>query len=361
MKIYWDFNLQLFSQEKTEEATPRKRQEARKKGQVAKSPEIASALVMLVAFLSLKFLGPFIYEQLMEFMRSSLVTIAVKDLTVENIHYLVIGSFAFLLKTCLPLMLIVIVIGIISNLGQIGFLLTMEPLTPKLEKLDPIKGFQRIFSKRAFVELAKSLFKVTLIGYLSYITIVQHIEDLILLMKMPPPKIVEVIAGLTYELGIRIAFVLLLIAFADYAYQRWEHEQSLKMSKHEIKEEHKMIEGNPQIKGKIREKQRQMAMRRMMQSIPQADVVVTNPTHLAIALKYDPKRSNAPFVLAKGEGHVAQRIKEMAKEHKVVVMENKPLAQALYKTVDINQEIPPELYQAVAEVLAFVFKLKGKI
>jgi len=361
MEIKWQINLQLFSGEKTEEATPRKRQEARKKGQVARSPEISSALIMLVAFLSLGFLGPLLYQQMIELMRSGLSTIITKDLTVEAVHHLSIGLIILLLKACLPLMLVIMIIALVSNIGQVGFLLTTEPLTPKLEKLDPIKGLQRIFSKRAFVELAKSLFKVTVIGYLSYITINQHIDELILLMKMPPTEIVRVIASLTHKLGIRIAFVLLLIAFADYAYQRWEHEQSLKMSKQEVKEEHKMIEGNPQIKGKIREKQRQMAMRRMMQAIPQADVVVTNPTHLAIALKYDPAKSNAPFVLAKGEGHVAQRIKQIAQEHRIVVLENKPLAQALYKVVEINQEIPPELYQAVAEVLAFVFKLKRKI
>lgn len=361
MNIKWNINLQLFSQEKTEAATPKKRQEARKKGQVAKSPEISSALIMLVSFISLGFLGPLLYKQMLELLRSSLATIATQDLTINNIHHLAIGLIIFLLKCCLPLMLVVIIIALVANLGQVGFLLTAEPLTPKLEKLDPIKGFQRIFSKRALVELVKSLFKVTVIGYLSYITIKEELDQLILLMKMSPPEIVGVIASLTHKLGIRIAFALLLIAFADYAYQRWEHEQSLKMSKHEVKEEHKMVEGNPQIKGKIREKQRQMAMRRMMQDIPKADVVITNPTHLAIALKYDLGKYNAPYVLAKGEGHLAQRIKEIAKEHKIVVMENKPLAQALYKSAEINQEIPPELYQAVAEILAFVFKLKRKI
>lgn len=361
MKMNWNINLQLFSQEKTEQATPKKRQEARKKGQVAKSPEISAALIMLVAFLSLGFLGPWLYRQMLELMRSSLSTIVTQELTISTLHYLSVGLILFLLKCCLPLMLVIVIIALASNLGQVGFLLTTEPLTPKLEKLDPIKGFQRIFSKRALVELAKSLFKVTVIGYLSYVTIKENLDQLILLMKMTPPEIVGFIASLTYQLGIRIAFALLLIAFADYAYQRWEHEQSLKMSKHEVKEEHKMVEGNPQIKGKIREKQRQMAMRRMMQAVPKADVVITNPTHLAIALKYEPGNYNAPFVLAKGEGLMAQRIKEIAKEHKIVVMENKPLAQALYKSVEINQEIPPELYQAVAEILAFVFKLKRKI
>lgn len=361
MEINWKINLQLFSDEKTEEATPRKRQESRNKGQVAKSPEIPSALVMLVSFLSLKFIGPLLYRQMLDFMHSSLSNIVTGDITISFLQNLVITLIIFLAQACLPLMLIIMLVGVVANVGQVGFLLTGETLIPKLDKLDPIKGLQRIFSKRALVDLVKSLFKVTVVTYMSYEIIREHINELILLMRMTPSKIIETVASLTVDLGIRISFVLLLIAFADYGYQRWEYEQGLKMTKQEVKEEHKMIEGNPQIKGKIREKQRQMAMRRMMQNIPQADVVITNPTHFAVALKYDVKKATAPYVIAKGEGHIALRIKEIAKENKVSIVENKPLAQALYKSADINQEIPPELYQAVAEVLAFIFKLKRKI
>lgn len=361
MELNWTINLQLFSGEKTESATPRKRQETRKKGQVAKSPEISSAVVMLTAFMALRFIGPLIYHQMLDFMKSSLIMIADNRLSVASINNLVINLVIFFLQVSLPLMLILMVIGVAANIAQVGFLFTGEPLIPKLEKIDPIKGFQKIFSKRALVELAKSIFKILVIAYVSYATIKGHINELLFLMKMSPPEIVELIAGLTYDLGVRISFALLIIAFADYAYQKWEYEENIKMSKQEIKEEHKMIEGNPQIKSKIREKQRQIAMRRMMQSVPNADVVITNPTHYAIALKYDATKATAPYVIAKGEGHVALKIKEIAKENKIITVENKPLAQALYKSVDINQEIPPELYQAVAEVLAFVYKLKRKI
>jgi len=354
-------NLQLFSEEKTEQATPKKRQEARQKGQIAKSPEVASALVMLIAFISLKFVGPWVYFQLLEQMKSSLSLVVGSDLTIASVHLLVVRLSLFFLQVTLPLMLIIMLTGVAANLAQVGFVMVGEPLIPKLEKINPLKGLQRIFSKRSLVELIKSLFKVFVISYFAYGVIKRHINELIFLMKMTPTEIVGIVANITCELGIRISFVLLLLAFADYAYQRWEQEQSLKMSKQEVKEEHKMIEGNPQIKGKIREKQRQMAMSRMMQSVPQADVVITNPTHYAIALKYDTQKASSPYVLAKGEGQIALRIKEIAKENKIITVENKPLAQALYKSTEINQEIPPELYQAVAEVLAFVYRLKRKI
>lgn len=357
----FQFNLQLFSGEKTEPATPKKRQESRKKGQVAKSQEIPAAMIMLMAFFTLRFLGPYIFYQLSSFMVMCFSTLENHALNIVTLRQIVFALIQVWMKAVLPFMLIVMAIGVAANIAQIGFLFTLEPIQPKFSKINPLNGFKRIFSKRALVDLAKALFKVSIISYVVYSTLKLHINELIFLIQMSPMQIVILLGSLACNLGLRISFVLLVLALADFAYQKWEYEQGLKMSKQEIKDEYKMVEGNPQIKGKIKEKQRQMAMSRMMKEVPNADVVITNPTHFAVALKYDINKSNAPYVLAKGADHVALKIKQIAKENKIMTVENRPLAQALFHQVDINQEIPVEFYQAVAEILAFVFKAKKKI
>lgn len=354
------FDLQLFNQEKTEEATPKRKEEARKKGQVAKSQEIGSAFVILSAFFALKMLGPYIYEQLTAYMRTVFSHFATADFTINQVHILLIEFGVVALKTVLPVMLVVMVISLAVNLLQVGFVLSFEPLMPKLERINPISGFQRLFSLRSVVELVKALCKLTIIGYFVYRFIMRETAQVPQLISADLFDSLRYSSGLVADLALEIGAVILVLAALDYFYQWWEHNKSLRMSKQDIKEEFKQTEGNPLIKGKIKERQRAMALRRMMQEVPKATAVVTNPTHFAVAIRYD-KSMSAPQVVAKGQDFLAERIKQMARENRVTVVENKPLARALYATVEVGETIPPELYQAVAEVLAYVFRLKKRL
>lgn len=354
------FDLQLFNGEKTEEATPKRKEEAKKKGQVAKSSEISSAFVILAGFYTLKLLGVGVYDELARYMTVSFASLATEELTIHTVQLLFLGIGTILAKTVLPLLLVIMLISVVINFLQVGVIFSTEVLMPDFGKINPLTGFQRLFSKRALVELAKSLFKVGVIGYFIYRFAVIQTSDIPKLINMELIDSLKLAASLVIDLAFQIVTVMMILAIFDYMYQWWDHNQSLKMSKEEIKEEMKQTEGNPLIKSKIRERQRAMAMRRMMQEVPKADVVVTNPTHLAIALKYD-KNMAAPLVLAKGQDLLAERIKQIARENKVVVIENKPLARALYPVVEIGDIIPPELYQAVAEVLAYVYRLKKRL
>lgn len=353
-------DLQLFNQEKTEEATPKRKEEARKKGQVAKSPEIASAFVILSSFFALKMLGPYIYEVLTAYMRVVFSHFSTADFTLYQVYILLIELGLVALKAILPVMLVVLVISLAVNLLQVGVVFSMEPLMPKLERINPISGFQRLFSLRSIAELVKSLLKLAIIGYFVYRFIIRETSQVPQLISADLFESLRYSCGLVADLALEIGAVILVLAALDYFYQWWEHNKSLRMSKQEVKEEFKQIEGNPQIKGKIKERQRALAMRRMMQEVPKATAVVTNPTHFAVAIKYD-KTMNAPEVVAKGQDFLAERIKQVARENRVTVVENKPLARALYATVEVGATIPPELYQAVAEVLAYVFRLKKRL
>jgi flagellar biosynthetic protein FlhB len=354
------FDLQLFAGEKTEEATPRRKEEARKKGQVAKSIEINTAFVILAAFFALKMIGPYIYTELSNFMRFMFSHFSTADLTINDIQILFATFGLVFLKTALPIMALITVISIGVGVLQVGVLFSFEPLMPQLDRIDPISGFQRLFSLRSIVELVKSLFKIAIIGYFIYRFISREIFQLPALISTDLHECLRLSAGLIVDLALQIGGVILILGAIDYAYQWWEHNKSLKMSKEEVKEEFKQTEGNPQIKGKIKERQRAMAMRRMMQEVPKATAVVTNPTHFAVAIRYD-KSMTAPEVVAKGQDFLAERIKQVARENRVAIVENKPLARTLYAMVDVGSVIPPELYQAVAEVLAYVFRLKRRL
>lgn len=354
------FDLQLFSGEKTEEATPKRKEEAKKKGQVAKSTEISAVFVILAAFYTLKLLGANLYLELAGYMTEIFSTLTTTDFTINSVQILFLNLSLVLLKTVLPVLLVILVTSLAINYMQVGFIFSTETLMPNFNKIDPLSGFQRLFSKRSLVELLKALFKVTIIGYFIYRFAIIETDAIPKFISMELIDSLKLAGSLIIDLAFQILSVMLVMAAFDYFYQWWEHNQSLKMSKQEVKEEFKQTEGNPQIKGKIKEKQRAIAMRRMMQEIPKADVVVTNPTHLAIALKYD-KTMSAPVVLAKGQDFLAERIKQVARENRVAVVENKPLARALYPVVQIGDAIPPELYQAVAEVLAYVYRLKKRL
>ncbi len=348
------------SEDKTEEATPRKKREARKKGQVPKSKEIGLVLTLLTCTILIDLLSSFASGNLKSTLYYFLNDGIKQDLTYNNLKAI---SLKFLWRFAiiyLPIALPIMVVGILANYMQTGFLFTTEPLKPKLSKLNPINGFKRIFSMRTLVELLKDLVLVTIVGYVGYKFLKDNYVNILNMGNLSIVAIGPAFKSLVVSIFKKITMIMAVIALADYIYQRRTYNKDLKMTKQEVKEEYKQDEGDPQIKGKIRQKQREMAARRMMQAVPDATVVVTNPTHIAVALKYKEGETEAPIVLAKGAGYVAIKIKEIAKESEIPIIENKPLARLMYEEVDINSEIPTGMYQAVAEILALVYKLKGK-
>lgn len=361
MRSYrWTLDLQLFSQEKTERATPKKKQESREKGQVAKSADLPAAFILLFVFLSFLMLTGFFKERLMHLFGLIFEQKLTMEVSSGNVMTLFTDIMIESLILLAPIFAIAVVVAILGTYVQIGFLLTGETLKLKLSKLSPINGFKQIFSMRSVVEFLKNILKLIVIGLIVYLNLWSEREHIMQLARVPIESIFSFTASLTITLGLEIGGLLVVLAVLDYLYQRYEHEKSLRMSKQDIKEEYKKTEGDPLIKGKIRERQRRMALQRMMQEVPKADVVITNPTHFAIALKYDSANMEAPTVIAKGMDYVALKIKEVAKENGVIMVENKPLARALYDRSEIGESIPADLFQAVAEVLAYVYKLKGK-
>lgn len=361
MAMYrYRMNLQLFAGEKTERATPKKRNESRKKGQVAKSMELPAALILFFGFLSFYVFGSYMGDKLMAMLKLIFYDYLTWDMTQGNALVLFQELAIDVLLIVAPLFLIAIVVAVVSNYLQFGFLLTADPLKMKLSKLNPIQGFKRLFSMKSLVELLKSILKMSIIGYVVIDTLWSHKESILQLSELPVTNSLDLTASITLLLGVKIGIILIILAIFDFMYQKYSFEKSIRMSKQDIKDEYKKSEGDPLIKSKIRERQRRMALQRMMQEVPHADVVITNPTHFAVAIKYDASQMEAPTVIAKGADYVALKIKEAAKEHNIITMENKPLARALYAQVEIGESIPAELFQAVAEVLAYVYKLKGK-
>ena len=350
------FDLQRFAGEKTEEPTAKKRADARKKGQVGRSQEVNSAFVLLIGFFGLKLLWDSIYVSIATYTTYVFSNLN-QTVDTENILRIFIGIVLVLAKTAFPIMAFIMIIGLAVNFFQVGLNFNTESIEFKLDKLNPINGFGRIFSKRSLVELAKSIFKIIVIGFFLYRFIHEQILAMPQFMFFDLTTSLALVAEIIFQMAFIVIGVIMIMAFMDYGYQKWQTTQDLKMSKQEVKDEMKQTEGDPQIKGKIRQKQRQMAMARMMKEVPKADVIVTNPTHYAIALSYQQGMS-APLVVAKGQDLVAQRIKEIAREARVPIIENKPLARAIYAAVQIGDAIPQELYQAVAEVLAYVYRLK---
>ncbi|ADC48089.1 flagellar biosynthesis protein FlhB [Alkalihalophilus pseudofirmus OF4] len=354
-------NLQFFADEKTEKATPKKRQDSRKKGQVAKSTDVNTAIILLLVFLFLWFFGgAIIGSTLMDLMKHVFQTYLLMDVTPRSFEAMFKEIVMEAAVVLLPIMLVAMVAGVAASYIQVGPLFTTDPLKMKLSKIDPIKGFKRIFSVRAIVELLKSLLKIAFAGVVVFVILWFNLEDVLLLSQKAVADGFYVIAQLTALMGVAVAVLLLFLSIPDYLYQKYDHEKQIKMSKKDIKDEHKNMEGDPRIKSKRKQKQMEMAMQRMMQEVPNADVVITNPTHYAIALKYDEEKADAPIIVAKGVDYVAQKIKGIASEHDVVLVENKPLARALYANADIGEQVPEDMFKAVAEVLAYVYRLKNK-
>lgn len=345
-------------EDKTEKATPKKRQEARKKGEVAKSRELPSVAVLLASLIALTIFGSYMHTHIKTIMGLAFSLPILNDLNVPDLMAFAREMvFLFILTLC-PLLVAVVVAAILSNIMQVGFMLSGESIKPKMSKLDPIKGFGRLFSKQSFMELFKSLLKLAIVGGVGYLTIKGEMKNLFLLGDMELNSIIDYILVTTFKLFVRCTLAMIFIVAIDYAFQKWDFEKRLRMSKKEVKDELKKTEGDPLIKSRIRSIQLQMARKRMMQEVPKADVVITNPTHLAVALKYDGSVMNAPKLLAKGAGEIAKRIRDLAEKHDIPIVENKELARTLYSIVETGQEIPAFLYQSVAEVLAYIYKLK---
>ncbi|WP_256761357.1 flagellar biosynthesis protein FlhB [Cohnella sp. WQ 127256] len=353
-------DLQLFSGEKTEKATPKKRQESRNKGQVAKSTEIPSALILLACICFMIMLGPFLQKQILALFSDIFLNRMTMDVTDQNVLNLFNHYAIQMLILLAPIFIIVVIVAFASYYVQIGWLFTFEPLMPKFEKLNPINGAKNIFGVRSIVEFLKSSLKLISVGLIVFLTIWSEKKRLMDLAHLPVEDIFSFVTSLTVRLAILVAAMLFVLAIGDFLYQRYEYEKNQKMSKQDIKDEYKNSEGDPLIKAKIKERQRRMAFMRMMQEVPNADVIITNPTHFAIALKYDSTKMDAPTVIAKGQDYLALRIREIAKQNNVITMENKPLARALYERTEVGQSVPGDLFQAVAEVLAYVYRLKGR-
>ena len=347
-------------QEKTEQPTPRKREEARKKGQVARSAELSSVAILMVGLLSMAWLGSYMIGAMSGMMIESFtegMAITLDPLTVRPHITDWTSDFVYIVA---PIIGILGLTAIVINIAQVGILFTGQPLMPKGDRISPLSGIKRILSRRGLVELAKGLFKVALVALMTYATLIWESQQLLRMTDMGIGQIFDLSGGLILDLGFRIVAALLILALLDYAFQRWDYEKNLKMTRQEIKEELKQHEGDPQIRSRIRSIQRETAQRRMMDDVAESDVVVTNPTHIAVALRYDPATMVAPVVVAKGQRLIAEKIKELARQAGVSVVENKPLARSLFKAVQIGREIPAELFKATAEVLAFVFQLKRK-
>ncbi len=344
--------------DRTQKPSARKRRKARKKGQIARSREVPFALTFLILVLVFAYQGANLLRRLEEPFRSFWAAGFGAEITTETVSRIFIQLGWSVLTLAGPILALTFVLSVGGLVGQGGFVFSGEPLKPTVHKLNPAKNVQKIFSKNGLVQLARSLALVGIIVYLSFSVLRDHLGDFGLLAAMDLGSILTVWGSILYQVCLRIAILLVILAAADFAFQRYQHEENLKMTKQEVKDEFKDTEGNPAVKGRIRRLQMEMARRRMMAAVQEADVVVTNPTHYAVALKFDMEVMAAPEVVAKGCDLVAQRIKKIAVEHKVPLVEDVQLARALYQAVEIGEEVPVQLYRAVAQILAYVYKLK---
>lgn len=359
--MYMKVDLQFFAGEKTEKATPKKRQDERKKGKVVKSQDVNTGILLLSTFMILFVFGSYMKNGMLALMTHFFSETIHQDITMQSVRKLLTNASLETAKLLAPVLIAAFIAGFAANLMQIGFLFTTESMNFDLKRMDPIKGFKRIFSMRAIVELLKSLLKISFIGTITFMVIWFYRDKMMMLAFKTPADSLSFFGQVTIVMGLSSILALLFLAVFDYAYQRYDYEKQMRMSKQDIKDEYKNIEGDPFIKSKIKERQRQMSMRRMMADVPKADVIITNPTHFAVAIKYDENEASAPYVLAKGADHIAMKIKEIARAHDIITLENRPLARAMYADVEIGQVIPEQFFQAVAEVLAYVYKLEKKL
>ncbi len=363
------YNLQFFAKdgeggEKTEPATARKLEKAREEGQVAKSQDVTTVVLLLVLFIGLRVFGGFMYhriEGVYHVFYDNMAAYSSEEFTVAR----AMGLFTFGLKEILLIVLPIVAFAVlgafVSVQRQVKWKVTLKPLMPKPSKLNPVKGFKRFFDKSKLFELVKAIAKVAVLFYVAYDSLKDEWGLIYNLYQLELLPALLLVVDTVLWIALKITIVFAILAVVDWVYQKHKFKTDMKMTKQEVKDEYKNTEGNPQIKGRIRRKMQEASRRRMMQALPEADVVITNPTHLAVALKYDKEQAEAPIVIAKGADYLANRIKEMARENHIEIVENKPLARMLYFNVELGEQIPPELYQTVAEILAYVYGLQGKV
>lgn len=347
-------------QDKTEEATPKKKDDAKKKGDVAKSRELPSVTILAAATIFMFFNAKGMTMTLGNNIRKTLLQIPDIISSGDFSSSFISGIITDFLILIAPILIVLMIVSILTNVLQTGFIFSVEALTPKASKIDPIKGMENLFSKRSLVELSKSLLKIVIIGWVAFLAFKKDMSHMIPMLYQENTQIFAQLGELSFNLLVKCCCVILVLAILDFMYQKWDHGQKLKMTKQEVKDEFKQSEGDPMVKSRIRSIQREMARRRMMEEVPKADVIITNPTHLSIALKYKAEEGmKAPVIVAKGANNIAFKIREIASKHNIPVMENKPLAQNLYK-LELGTEIPPQFYKAVAEILAYVYGLKKR-
>lgn len=346
---------------RTEPPTARRRREARAEGQVARSNDLSSSVILLGGLLSLYFLGGRIFGRMVVVMRACLGNTDESVIRPDSLMASGVAAISDVGISMLPMLGAVVVVSILISLIQVGWCPTLKPIKPRLDKLNPITGAKRLLiSPRTLVMTGMNLAKMTVVAAVAYFTLRARLADVVGAAGLDHIAVMLLMGKMLFDLAIRLSIVLFLLALIDYAYQRYQHEKGLKMTKQEVKDEYKSMEGDPKLKSRRRQVQIELALQRMKAAVPTADVVITNPTEIAVALKYDESAMAAPRVVAKGKGFVAQRIRELAIEHRIPIVEKKPLAQALYRTVEVGQEVPPQFYRAVAEILAYVFELAGK-
>lgn len=367
--MIFEYDLQFFAKdgeggEKTEPATPKKLQKARDEGQVAKSQDLNTAILLFILFVCLKLFGGYMLDRirtLFTFTYNNISDYATEDFTVARFMSLLQHGLGEILLIVLPIFALGVLGAFVINVVQVKWKVTFKPMRPKLSKINPISGFKRFFSVNKLVELLKAILKVSVLFYVIYSSLRDEWGLIVNIYQLDLWNAVTLIVDTVLSVSFKIVAVFFVLAFADLKYQRYKFKTDMKMSKFEVKEEYKNAEGNPQIKGQIRRKMMEASRRRMMQALPEADVVITNPTHLAVALKYDKDAADAPVVIAKGADFLAEKIKETARENRIEIVENKPLARMLYHNVELGDQIPPELYQMVAEILAYVYERQGKV
>lgn len=360
--IIREFNLQFFAEEKTEEATPKKKRDARKKGQVVQSKDINQAIQLIFVILTIQITSGWFTKISLEIylIMNDLILDIDQVFNVVTLSVIARDILFKILLMVLPILLVTLVTGVVASYAQIGFLFTIETLKFKLDKINPINGFKRLFSMKSLVEMVKAISKGIVLVYITFSYLNTNMNLILLSFNLEINQFIALLWKFIIVIVLRCAAFLLIVAFFDFIFKKWQQKKESRMSKKEIKDEYKQSEGDPKLKGKIREKQRMMAMSRMMSDVPEADVIITNPTHFAVAILYKSSDGSSPRVIAKGKNLIAQNIKRIASENDVIIIENKPLARSLYASVEVGDFIPAELYQAVAEVLAYVYSIKDK-
>ena len=349
------------AEEKTEQATPKQKREARDKGQVAKSDDLNTALILLAGVLLTLFFGGALIAQMKDTMAMLCKNLYYEDFNADTLRTLIMDISFKNLDTVLPLMGGVMIVGLIASYSQVGINFSHKSIVPDFKKLNPIPGVKNLVSRKSLVKVVMSLVKLSIMSGVAYVSIKKDIEPLLELISMRTEAIFSAASGLIFAITLKITIIMLILAFLDLLYQRWQHKKDLMMTKNEVKQETKQSEGDPLIKSRIKAVQREMSNKRMMQEVPEADVVVTNPTHYAVALKYDATTMESPKVIAKGFDLIAIKIREIATKNNIPIVEDRVLARVLYSTIELGGEVPPKLYQAVAKILSYVYQLRNVV